>query len=116
MSMKQETHYTRKAFIEDSVSAYIRNNPVEYQQFVSQVKAKRAKLFDKKFGQMKTFKNGKAKVDEDTFRVALSIPSKLWNVFDTVLDGRENSRFGEEKGELGWFAKKFPEFYLPEKY
>ena len=116
MPVKQEANYTRKQLIEDCVRSYIRNNPEEYNRFLSQLALRRAKLFDPQFGQLKKTVNGRIKVDEDNMRLAFSLPSKLMNAIRTLLNTGENKPFGEEKGEMAWFGRTFPEFRIPNKY
>lgn len=116
MAVKQEGNYTRKQLIEDCVRSYIRNNPEEYNRFLSQLALRRAKLFDQKFGQLKTIVKGRVKADEDNMRLAFSLPSKLMNAIRTLLNVGDNKPFGEENGEMAWFGRKFPEFRIPNKY
>ena len=33
-----------------------------------------------------------------------------------LLNVGDNKPFGEEKGEMAWFGRKFPEFRIPNKY
>lgn len=116
MAVKHEGNYTRKQLIEDCVRSYIRNNPEEYNRFLSQLALRRAKLFDQDFGQLKTIVKGRMKADEDNIRLAFSLPSKLMNAIRTLLNVGDNKPFGEEKGEMSWFGRKFPEFRIPNKY
>lgn len=115
MAVRQESNYTRKQFIEDCVLSYIRNNPEEYNRFLSQLALRRAKLFDPQFGQLKKTVNGRTKADEDNMRLAFSLPSKLINTL-RMLSSKESVPIFEEKGEMAWFSKKFPEFRIPNKY
>lgn len=107
--------YTRRDFIDDAVQAYIRNNPVEYQDFRDAVKERRKVLFDEKFGQVKSVINGEVKVSEEEHRLVLSIPEKLYSTFQTIFRA-DGTPFGEEEGEFAWFCNKYKEFLVPDKY
>lgn len=109
-TMKDEKPYSRKEFITDCVKAYIKNNPVEYQRFLSLIAERRKKLFDPTFGQLR---NG-TKVNEDHFRMAFSLPPRLMNALDMVKHHSDEKIF-EAKGEMAWFGKTFPEFRIPNK-
>lgn len=96
----------RKKFIVDTVKHYIEHYPEEYELFLRQLAHRRAMAGDKKLGKLQ----GTSEI-----RVGVSIPDKVMNTFMYVLKDEEKG-FGEEKGELKWFAKKFPQFLLPYEY
>ena len=104
---------TRKEFIRECVNSYIKNNPEEYVKFLEQTRVRRAKLIDPKFAQLRNDNTGK--IDEDTFRVALSVPDKLFGAL-AILNSDDYGPFGEKEGEMQWFAKEFPQFLLPQKF
>jgi hypothetical protein len=115
MTIKQEANRTRKEFITDCVKTYIKNNPAEYMKFVEKVKERRKLMADQEFGVVRDDLKSWQKYGADSIRIGLSLPEKLYNTLDTLLMG-EDERFCEAKGEIRWFAKKFPEFFIPEKY
>lgn len=96
----------RRQFISDTVKRYIEQYPEEYEQFMKQLEYRRAIANDKRLGKVS---------NEKELRVGLSLPERLMRVFQYVLKEGEK-RFGEEKGEMKWFAKKFPQFLLPYEY
>lgn len=98
----------RQKFIKDVVDSYIKNYPDEYEEFLRHLAYRKALLLDKNFGVVKGEKSGE-------MRVGLSMPQRIHDTFAYVLKGEEKP-FGEEKGEMKWFAKKFPQFLLPSKY
>lgn len=108
--MRDEKPYSRKEFIEDCVKAYIKNNPEEYRKFLVLIAERRGKLFDPTFGQLRKGN----KVNEDTFRMAFSLPPGLMNALDLIKHHSDEKIF-EAKGEMSWFGKKFPEFRIPNK-
>ncbi|MEA1925850.1 MAG: hypothetical protein U9M90_01210 [Patescibacteria group bacterium] len=96
----------RRAYIQDVVKKYKRSHPEEYEMFVEQVKKRRAKLADPKY----------ASIDkEKDIRLAVSLPQKVSKMFDYAMNGVDEKRFGEVKGEMEWFVKKYPEFLIPNK-
>jgi hypothetical protein len=109
------TTITRKEFIEECVKGYIRQNPREWELFKVQMNERRSRLFDHKFGQFKTKVNGREKVDEDNFRLTLSLPAKLMNALRVVIQAGDNEPLFEPKGEMTWFKRRFPEFMLTTK-
>ena len=111
--MNKEEGYLRKQFIEDAIRVYIRNNPEEFSQFKELSEKRRTGLVSE-YGELKTIVNGKIKADEDNFRLAVSLPSKLFNTLETILNADKVGLF-EEKKELHWFMRKFPEFTIPKK-
>jgi len=98
----------RKQFIKDVVESYIKKYPDEYESFLRQHIYRKAIMNDKNFGIVKGEKSGE-------LRVGLSMPQRIHDTFAYVLKGEEKP-FGEEKGEMKWFAKKFPQFLLPNNY
>lgn len=110
--LKDKKPYTRRQFIRDCVKSYIKNNPEEYAQFIQHLSLRRGQLVDKKFGSL----NKGGKPDEDTFRVAFSIPQKLYSTINTILKTDDPGILGNVRGELKWFSKEFPQFLIPSKY
>lgn len=110
---KLQQDYTRRQLLTDCVTAYIRNNPKEYEQFLAIVDYKKAALYDKEFGE---FTEDKKKGSQDGFRLAFSFPDKLMNAIDVLLKAHQQEKFGEPKGEMKWFSKQFPQFLIPNKY
>lgn len=106
---------TRKEFIEECVKIYIKNNPQEWELFKVQMNERRSRLFDPAFGQFKANVNGREKVDEDNFRLTLSLPAKLMNALRIVIQTGDNEPLFEPKGEMTWFKRRFPEFMLTTK-
>ena len=49
-------------------------------------------------------------------RLAVSIPEQLLKQISVALNGIEEERFLEAKGEMKWFTKKYPEFLIPSSY
>lgn len=96
----------RRQFITDVVEFYIKNYPEEYKDFLRYIAERRAMLNDKNFGGLK---------GTTEMRVGVSVPTKCYNSFQYVLKGEEKP-FGEPKGEMKWFTKKFPQFVLPNTY
>jgi len=96
----------RKQFIKDVVESYIKKYPDEYESFLRQHIYRKAIMKDRNFGRVE--KSGE-------LRVGLSMPQRIHDTFAYVLKGDEKP-FGEEKGEMKWFAKKFPQFLLPNNY
>lgn len=104
---------TRREFITECVLAYIRNNPEEWILFRKQMQERRDRLFDPSFGQFKAVVNGREKIDEDSFRLTLSLPAKLMTALRVIIQTDEsNAPLFEPKGEMTWFKRKFPEFML----
>lgn len=88
------------------VEKYKRENTEDYSQFLDLIQWKRQVLDDK----------NSAKIKVGEMRLAVSIPQKLLNQLTLVLNGIEEERFLEAKGEMKWFTKKFPEFLIPYSY
>ena len=97
----------RKQFIADCVATYIKNHPEEYAKFLKQIALRRQNLDDKKFAQL---------AGQKEIRVCISLPDKLLNMFEQGLDGVDEPRFFEVKGEERWFVKKFQQFLVPNEY
>jgi len=97
----------RRQFITDCVESYIKNNVDDYRKFLAQIATRRMHLDDKKFAKL---------AGEKEMRVCVSIPDKLLNMFGQGLDGVDEKRFFEVKGEEKWFIKKFPQFLVPNEY
>lgn len=96
----------RRQFISGTVKRYIENYPEEYNAFLKDLEYRRAIANDKRLGKVSGDKE---------LRVGLSIPRRLIDTFQYILKGDEK-QFGNEKGEMKWFAKKFPQFLLPNEY
>ena len=97
----------RRQFIADCVATYIKNHPDEYSRFLKQIEMRRNNLDDKRFAQL---------AGQKEIRVCVSLPDKLLNMFEQGLDGVDEKRFFEVKGEEKWFVKKFPQFLIPNEY
>lgn len=96
---------TRQKFITDLIERYKKSNKDDYDQFVKQMKWRRKQLKDGKHASWN---------QDDNIRTAVSMPQKLHNMIEFGLKGEK--RFGEEEGELVWFAKRHKEFLLPTEY
>lgn len=97
--------------ISDCVAAYIRNNPEQYQAVVQDVKQKRKKLHDEKFGLV---------ADKDVaknydMRLQFSVPEKLFKAVEILLEAHKQERFLDVKGEDKWFSLNYPQFFIPAK-
>jgi len=114
--IKQEQGYTRKAFFEDAVRVYIKNNQKEFASFKKIAKQRKDELVSD-HAELKKIVNGKMRADEDHFRLAISMPEKLFNTLYTILktDGENSDGLFESKKEMYWFMRKFPEFTIPKK-
>ena len=113
--IKTQKDYTRRQLIVDCVSAYVRNNPKEYKLFVKSQQLRRAKLFDKKFGE---FTEDKKSHSIDKHRLLYSMPDKLDHTINILLEAHGQPPFldDEVKGEGKWFFAEYPEYLTPEKY
>ena len=113
--IKIKKNYTRKQLIADCVAAYIRNNPDQYKIFLKDQRIRRAKLFDPKFGE---FTDDKKRKSSDGFRSLYSMPDKLDNAINVLLEAHQQPKFldDEVKGETKWFFTEYPAFLTPEKY
>lgn len=98
----------RQQFIIDVVNSYIKKYPDEYADFLRHHNYRKIMMSDKNFG---VVKGEKAR----ELRVGLSMPQRIHDTFTYVLKGDEKP-FGEVKGEMKWFTKKFPQFLLPNNY
>lgn len=97
--------------IYDCVTAYIRNNPKEYQTVVKDVIIKRNNLHDKKYGLVKDKDSAK----NFDMRIQFSIPDKLFDAIEILLEAHTQERFLDVDGESKWFSIQFPQFFIPEK-
>lgn len=97
----------RRRFIIDCVNRYQTEYKEQYEMFLKLIKQRRNNLDDKKFAQLK---------DTKEIRVCLSIPEKLFQMLSHGLDGVNNKKFLEEKGEEKWFIKKYPQYLVPNEY
>lgn len=96
----------RRQFIVDAVEYYMKKYPEEYQEFIQYVAQRRTNMNDRNFGKVK---------GTSELRVGVTLPRRIYDIFSYSLKGEEKP-FGEEKGEMRWFTKKFPQFVLPSKY
>ncbi len=87
------------------VEKYQKENKEEYQTFLEALRWRKADLKDKNFGEV-----------TNEIRAAISLPEKLANMLMYVLNGTNDLQFGEPKGEMKWFIKKYPQYKLPNKY
>lgn len=110
--VKTQKNYTRRQMIEDTVAAYVRNNPKEYRAVVENVKEKRKELFDEKFGLVKDKDAAKNYDMRHQFR----IPEKIAKTVEVLLEAHQQERLFDVKGEDKWFATSYPEFYIPTKF
>lgn len=97
----------RRKFIIDAVEKYKSDYPLEFYEFTRLIEWKRSEMKDKKHGNL----TGTSEI-----RASVSMPDKLANVMFYVMDGVNEPKFLEPKGEMKWFIKKFPEFLLPASY
>lgn len=97
----------RRKFITDAVKHYVEKYPEEYADFKAQMDARRVDLADKKHATADKAKD---------IRLAVSMPSRLYNMLLVALNGDEEPLFCDEKKELAWFSKKFPQFLIPNEY
>lgn len=104
----------REKLIKDIFNMYIKNYHEEYELFKKQTEERRNKLADQKFGRFSIKINNRHTYD-DEIRMSFTFPTRLYNAL-SVLDGVEEERFGEKKGEFKWIAKAYPEFLLSKKY
>ncbi len=102
--MKEE-NTLRRQLIVDLVRTFYKLYPMEYWMNRESVKRKRGLLKDPKFG--------RSDKSSDSFKHLFRIPKRLFNSFDIVIN---NPRFLDEPGETEWFAKRFPEFKVPEYF
>ena len=98
---------TRRKFICDVVENYKEQHKEEYKAFLELMKHRKSDSNDKKFAEL----NGAKEI-----RVAMSMPEGIDTVFSVVLTGEKEEKFGEPKGELKWFTKKYPQFLISNKY
>lgn len=64
-----------------------------------------------------TRKNMYASTDDKSIRWGVSLPPKLLQFLDTFFKMYSTEKKGifKEEGELVWFARKFPQFSIPER-
>ena len=96
----------RKRFIIDCVDYYKHHHSEDYINFVKQVKERREGLKDKELGHLR---------GESEIRLAVSLPSKLYDMMALVFKDEEK-KFLDDKGEMKWFANKYKEFLIPNNY
>jgi len=98
----------RKRRIKKLVKAFKTKYPKQYNAVVEKVKEKRKRLEDDEY----------ASIDQDLdwaeldIRHAVETPEKLHDWMDVALS---NPNFLEEKDELRWFMKEYPEFKVAKK-
>jgi len=97
----------RQRFVIDMVNKYKTDYPKEYADFLNLIKYRKAKMKDKKTGKLQ---------GTSEMRNACSIPDRLFNLMSYVMNGINEEKFLEPKGEMKWFIKKFPEFLIPTSY
>ena len=98
---------TRRKFICDVIEKYKKDYAKEYSAFLDVMDYRRAALDNHRNASIK---------GQTEMRVALSLPEKVMNSIILVLDGVNEVKFLEEKGEMKWFTKKFPQFLLPTQW
>ena len=79
----------------------------EYKSFLELMEQRRAEMKDKKHAKIQ---------GTNEMRNAVSVPDKLMGVITYVLNGVEEPKFLDPKGEMKWFIKKYKEFLLPYSY
>jgi hypothetical protein len=89
------------------VEKYKKDYAEEYGKFLDLIEYRRSIAKDKRYANLQ----GTTEI-----RNAVSIPDRLFNMFAYVMKGIDEPRFLEEKGEMKWFIKKFPEFLIPKSY
>jgi hypothetical protein len=97
----------RQLFIKDMVEKYKKDYKSEYKSFLELMEQRRAEMKDKKTAKVQ---------GTSEMRNAVSIPDKLMNTLMYVLNGVDEPKFLEPKGEIKWFVKKYKEFLLPNSY
>lgn len=109
--IKTQKQYTRRQLICDCVDAYIRNNPLQYKAVTDSVKKKRWALHDQKYALV----NEKDSAKNYEMRQLFQIPEKLFSTIEILLEAHQQPRFFDVDGERQWFAKSFPQFFIPQK-
>jgi len=97
----------RQRFIIDMVEKYKKDYKSEYNSFLELMEQRRAEMKDRKHAKVQ---------GTSEMRNAVSVPDKLMNVLNYVLNGVDEPKFLDVKGEMKWFAKKYPDFLLPNSY
>lgn len=97
----------RRQFITDCVERYKQNYGGEYELFLYQLQKRKDEMKDKRLGMTR---------DDNEIRLAVSMPERLYGMLSVALDGEHEKNFGDDKGEMEWFVKKFPEFLVPNQY
>lgn len=97
----------RQRFIIDMVEKYKKDYKSEYSSFLELMEQRRAEMKDRKHAKVQ---------GTSEMRNAVSVPDKLMNVLNYVLNGVDESKFLDPKGEMKWFVKKYPDFLLPSSY
>jgi len=97
----------RQRFISDMVDKYKKDYKDEYKSFLELIVQRRKEMQDKKHAKIQ---------GASEMRNAVSIPDKLMGVLTYVLNGVEEPKFLEPKGEMKWFIKKHKEFLIPNSY
>lgn len=97
----------RRKFICEMVENYKRDMPEDFEAFKRWMEYQRGNMADKSTGKLA----GASEV-----RLAGHVPANLMNVLQHAMGGSTVQAFGEAKGEMKWFFKKFPEFLLSRSY
>jgi len=89
------------------VSKYKKDYKDEYKSFLELMEQRRKEMKDQKHAKVQ---------GTSEMRNAVSIPDKLMGVITYVLNGVDEPKFLDPKGEMKWFIKKHKEFLLPHSY
>lgn len=107
---KQETPTEkRRAVIRMTVDYYMENYPVEYQQVIKKVNQKRFAK-NTEFAEFKEKESGPSKTDYMQ-RHLLDLPERLYLALQAAVGDPL-----QDKKELAWFCKKYPQFLVTKKY
>lgn len=104
----------RNQLLNDLTETYIFNFPDEFNEVKKINTQKKATLADDKLGRIKMGK----KLDGD-IRHGFKLPSRLYNSINKAIKiylGDKEPAFGNNKGDFKFYSKKFPEFFIPNRY
>jgi hypothetical protein len=105
--LKAELHnYSRQDFIHFTVNTYVKTFPLEFKQICQ----KNKKIKNTRRDHFATWR-GPGFDEGFDFRWGTSLPSRLHNVLDNLLEPR---LFYSNK-EMLWFMRTFPVFAIPQK-